>query len=596
MIRLIFTIFTIICFALPFVILFNYKFGKALPLSYITITFLMFICSLINNLSLFKYIIILCELIIIAIFILKYGQHKKKIINNLFRYSTFTFIIIFIFLFFILKDRMYSYVDDYHYWGILVRDSIENNALYTAKNTLASIGSYPPFLTLLEISFNKLIGNIGLMDGISMLAISSFVISLFIHLLDKYELNKTDVIKAVLTLLLIVLSTLIISTNNDVGVYFLYNTTLIDWPMGFMFAYCMYLAFISDGNLCDSLNLGICCSALILVKQVSIPLTMLVLATYLCTLLVNKKISKKYLLSLSIPIFVYLIWQAQVVLFNKIIPLAGSVNVVGDALNLTGDGDTAIIISRFIKAFFTNPIYLRPIHLSFFAIILSTSLILLLLGYLKKSNKYYVFSIFNFVGGLGYSLVILISYVSKFNHTYGMTLVCFGRYMQTYTLGSLILLIMLFASENKKYKNILVSLLLVCLFIEPTSVITLKKTKIEENRLYDFKNTFSNFYNYTYNNEKTVVLYSTNIAGVELMNFVMDRKNENFIIYNSVDNHDSYESFDKVLNDAKYLIVVDSNDDFWKNCNHMFQDNFILNESIYTINYDENGDKYLLRL
>lgn len=596
MIRLSFTIFTLICFTLPFIIFFDYKFGKALPLSYITITFLMFICSFANNLSLFKYIVIVLEVLLMLICIVKFNQYKQRIVNNLLRYSTVAFVIIFIFLFFILKERMYSYVDDYYYWGVLVRDSINNNALYTANNTLARMGSYPPFFTLLEISFNKLLGNIGLMDGISMLAVSSFVISLFLHLLDKYQFNKKDIFKVILTFLLIILSTLIVSTNDDIGVHFLYNTTLIDWPMGFLFAYCMYLSFVSDGNLWDSLNIGICCAALILVKQVSVPLTLLVLATYLCMLLINIKINKKYVLAIVIPVLAYLLWQIQVMLFGKGMPLAGSINVVGNALNSKGSSTTKKIINRFVNAFFTKPIYGHPFNISFFAIITLTSIIYLILGLLKKNRKYYVMSLFNFIGGLGYSLVILMSYISAFNYTDGMTLVCFGRYMQTYTLGSLVMLLLIFVDENRNYKNILISLLFACLFVEPVSIETLKKTNIEENEYYDFKNIFSNFYDYTYNDEKVVVLYSTDIAGVKMMNYVMDKENKNFYIYNSVDNNDSYESFVKVLNGAKYLIVVDSNDDFWKNNYQLFQDEFILDESIYTVNFDENGDVFLLRL
>ena len=398
-----FLLFTIICFTIPYIIFFKYKFGKALPLAFISITFLLFICSLLNNFSLFKYFVVVVDLLIIIFVFVQYNKVKNNIYAGLFRYSTLIFIIIYIFLYFILKERMYVYVDDYGFWGLLVRNGIKNNSLYAPNSSYRNIGSYPPFLTLLEISFCKLLGVSDAVDGISMLAVSCFVISLFMNLLDRYELKIS--IKPILVSLIIVACTLTISSNDEVGVFFLYNTTLIDWSMGFLFAYCMYVAFNSNGLLNDSINLGMCCAALMLTKQVSLPLTILVLVMYFFMQLVNKKLDKKILITIMLPIIIYFIWQIQVKLFFNATPLVSSVGTVGRSMNLLEDQTSKTIIGRFITAFFTKPIVKHPINLSFFSVLILVTIVITLLGVFCKEKKYYILGTFVFLGGLGYSFL-----------------------------------------------------------------------------------------------------------------------------------------------------------------------------------------------
>lgn len=596
MIRLLFTIFTIICYSLPFVIFFNYKFGKALPLSYIVLTFFMFICSLFNNISLIKYLVLFGEVIIIFYITFNFKRIKAILFDNVARFSTIIFIILFFYLYFVLKERMYVHIDDYYFWGPLVRDSIKNNALYSTEYAYAHIGSYPPFLTLLEILFCKLLGSPDFVDGISILAVSSFSISLFMILLDENCFNFRHLLKTFVILIIVIASTLIISANNDIGNFFLYNTTLIDWTMGFLFAHCMFLAFSSSGNIFDSLGIGICCSALILVKQVAVPLTILVLTTYLFLLILRKKINRYYFVCIFIPFFIYFVWQMQVLVFSNKIPLNLSINTINKVARVSNMEKTNTIIRRFINAFFLRPISTHPIQLSYFIIIFGTSLIYIFIAFIKNNREYYFVSLFNFLGGLGYSLVILISYITVFNDREGLSLICFGRYMQTYSLASIILLIMIFVREISSTKKLLLIAIAICILVEPKSIVTLKKTNLEDNKYYYFKNMFTNFYNYVYQGEKTTILISYDSVEVIMIYDIAHDNDKQFDVYDSYANNDSCDNFINKIKDSKYLIVIDSNDKFWKTCNHLFEDNVIIHESIYTINYDENGNVHLLRL
>ena len=68
--------------------------------------------------------------------------------------------------------------------------------------------------------------------------------------------------------------------------------------------------------------------------------------------------------------------------------------------------------------------------------------------------------------------MMLFSYVSVFNYVDGMTLVCYGRYMQTYTLGALTILPLLFVNKCNNIKQYFIIFLVLCLFVEPASIST----------------------------------------------------------------------------------------------------------------------------
>ena len=83
--------------------LLNVPFGKALPLSYIVCSFLMYLCSLLGRFSLFKYVFAILLVFTYGYTIFLLVSKKKSIkvlIKQLFRPSTLIFTFIFIYMYF----------------------------------------------------------------------------------------------------------------------------------------------------------------------------------------------------------------------------------------------------------------------------------------------------------------------------------------------------------------------------------------------------------------------------------------------------------------------------------------------------------------
>lgn len=655
MIRLAFTIFTILLISVFIGAVSNLSIGHSIPLSYVVLAFLMFIMSMFTRISFFKYLVIILDILIMAYFLVAYKKRNitiEKIKSLVIKPSLFVYLIFFIYLYLVTSNVQLSNIDDLGYWGTRVLDINRTDALYTNKYIVFSNFSYPPFTALIEMVFVKLFGLFK--QSYLIFAQASFSFSLFLSLFDKYENKIKDLLKIIFTFAIIICVTLMVQNNQSFGDHaFIYNSIYVDWLMGLLLGKCMSLYYKFNKKQTSSyIELGLFESALILIKPTSIPLVVLIAVTgYVFLALSDKKIQlskhefKNYLLYIvGLPALFYTVWRIYFSIYSSnksqisstmLLTLIGAVVISAIIIVLCGfiykkyknkinlkisfgivlflplivyvilfickptifDGNDNYYISilvRFIRACFTSSIFSHPIKISYYFINLFVVLSLLIIGILrKKSNEFYSIPVLFYFGSLGYALMIMLSYMFVFEYVEGYTLVVFGRYMQTYTLSGIAILVLIALEKSLDYTRMIGITLCSMLLVEPNSVKTIVYDKDWQNYRTDAQiQAIDDYFEYEYNGEKMAVFAQYDMRDLSLIGYLADEKKQNITYYNSI-TKEQEERFDSAIENNEYAFVGTRDDTLVKLWSK-YSDEEPYNMSLYKINH--NGDKITIEL
>lgn len=586
MVRLFGTLGVILYFDLFFVVTLKIKFGRALPLAYVNLVLLFLLCSFLNNLDLIKYLIILVALCIALYYFYLIVHNRlelKEILKRFIRPSLLFYVVFFVYLYFLLSNRCLFNVDDLGHWGAMVKDALRNNELYaTDKFVLAPPHSYPPFTTLLETLFNKLLG--GYNESFSMLAISSFMFSYFVQFLDRYEFKKKDLIKTIITFLTLVALTLAIQLTDQMFYKtFFYNCTYVDWLLSVLTAHALYSLMDFEDNFYNYLDIIFSSTALLLTKQIGFALALLVLAAFFAIVIEYKKINIKktvkklffIILILSIVFFSWIfITKSNMfkVVFDTLVELANPQNFTDYQ---------KIIFENYFNALFKTPLILRPIKLSYLAIVLIVSTVLLYFGGREKNNKTKTVGLFYLLGGVGYAFAMMLFYVFVLKDSEGTGLVMYGRYMQTYTYAGILLLFFELIKKYSKIYGLMAIFILSITFIEPLSLETIiynpNYEKFRESEMSKIQPWIDNEYNY----QSLVVINSTDIAYKHLLKYSFDEKGKNVKFYQPLDGLDAFE---KILDENEMILIAEYDMDFYNNYWSKISNDLLYNCTLYNIN------------
>ena len=144
------------------VIISNKKFGKCLPLTLMSLAFLLFFSQIIfKTFSIGFYIGIVYALL--SIVYLFYKRKDKKILKevkeNYLTPSFYSFITILILITILDFNRTYSHWDEFSHWGEMLKEMIRTDKFYSATTSvLQAHKDYPPILQLFELYVIKLGG------------------------------------------------------------------------------------------------------------------------------------------------------------------------------------------------------------------------------------------------------------------------------------------------------------------------------------------------------------------------------------------------------------------------------------------------------
>lgn len=438
-----------------------------------------------------------------------------------------------------------------------------------------------------------------------------FILSLFLpSLCETQKFNKVNsIVKACFMIVIIALSILLFDQHN------IMNTIYIDYIMAILTANLLVHVLFQKSDDCFSIiYLSIGCSFLVLTKQIGITLYLMVLFLYFLNYLFEKKsesskFSVKKLLFLSvsliiIPLSFWRGWSCYVHSLDLEQQFKLSDLRIGElrgiVLGNSGEDYQKQAAKNYIEAIRTRSLTTSSkLSLSYFQCLILIVLLLYLIWYYRrkffKEKQLSITAITLLIGFYGYSFVMLVMYVFSFGPREGPGLASFNRYMPTYILVcvSLIIMMFIYTETHSEYENRFKTTILVCaaLFLiqDPGSLSKLvpKWTKDPEN-IYQYHANIIR--SKTENNAKVFIFAQTTVGDYQYyVKYYINPRITNLQYYtlpiDEIDNYQKYfetEVEDYMLEyDYVYLLMID--DDFKEKYGFIFENQEIKAEELYRI-------------
>jgi len=137
------------------------KYEEALPVSCMTIVFVMFVCGLLNILP--ASFPVVCALsaasCLSALFYILKSDRKQRFTDFIKAFFTPAFFLFFVFFVYVLllnKGRLFYFEDEFTHWGDVVKAMLETGTLSTGPNTRSVFASYPPAMALFQYLLQRL--------------------------------------------------------------------------------------------------------------------------------------------------------------------------------------------------------------------------------------------------------------------------------------------------------------------------------------------------------------------------------------------------------------------------------------------------------
>lgn len=398
---------------------------------------------------------------------------------------------------------------------------------------------YPPFFTLFQVLFCKLMG--GFSEGYCYRAITLFSLCLFLPLFDKFKSIRKDGVKIILLLIMVGLVPMAINfTPGMVYKTLFYNSIYLDIPIGILLAYIFYIIYCFDykDRFCY-LSLSFSLSALVLTKQISIAFYLLCIVTWMLKVVMDKQFGKELLIKILctsfLPLLFYCSWSFLVNFYG--IEAKFSISsydfMVLPKYFLSPDiltEQNRVIISNFIEAFIDRSLIIQPIKLSYFQAILFSSIGIITFSVISKQKTLIMQGTMYFLGGLGYAYAMLLSYVFSFGYLEGPSLAMYDRYMSTYIIFG-IAFIFFIAILNIKKNQPLPYVIVLIIMIPFISFDTVKMSKpvFSYNGLLDFYNKrFVNFVESEIDNERVLVISQNDVTKRNVLRYYVIEKDKQF--------------------------------------------------------------------
>lgn len=621
MLRLLVLYLCIVCISLVYCEILNTGFGKAAVMAYVSAAFIMLVSSVLGKLSYFKYLLGLFMVLLGILTYLKLHKEKRPIkdLTKALGPSFIIFTVFFFYLYITTKTKALTQIDDAVRWAAKVQEALRLDRLYTSSAyTYLGIDYYPPFTTLNEIFFNKMLG--GYSDSASLLANSSLCFTLLLPFCDRLGFSKKDLLKSVSCLLIGILVMLSVNHNPTMNGYvFLFNTTYPDWMTGLMIG-CGFLHILwFDDSLGDWLFFCFLNAALLQTDRICFAFSLLITVTLLFRLIFLKKLDRKslrrYLVyAVAIPVMIYFAWRVYLsvfdphLLFHLALPTDSVLRIsdvsykrlLGSASLSQGTRILTLhiadlqkgILTEFVRRLFTEPIYIHPFRISYFAFNLLVTAVLMILNFFNKEEKQLsVVALFYFLGSLAYAGVLCYAYMYLFPYEEAMSLAVYGRYMQSYTLSGIALLFYGLLSYVKHWAIYPAVILLGICFMEPLSIEhalpTPDKPVYKQNELSVIKE----YIDREYDGEGTVVIDSNEITYFYLIRNLYGEKAANVVLFqNGVDGYP--EDFNELCRRNDYILIGDYNDDFLDNYWKKVSDEECYNSTLYRIVHEDEGFRF----
>ena len=480
---------------------FKKKFADSLAPAFMVHILVILLSGLIfNRLSPGMFGWILIVFILLLGIILKEKMSPERIKNALIQCwkEGLCFFTLFYFFCFISNiGKWFTEWDEFSHWGIFLKETLRLDALYCTSSLPFAHKDYVPAITLFETLWCRLSGRFREADAYR--AIQIFMFSMLLPVLERFSehcekksdgnsLKKRSQFLPCSAFLLVMLVPLLFHTYG----FRFYHSVYCDVVIGLEFFYCVYETFRDDNVLLyQILVLTIAGTVFVLTKMIALALLTMVFALYISKAVLYNSLNYKQKKNCMLFVLIILVPLGFWLWFNRYVD--GYVPNTGNIQSFDG-----IDIANSLNVFFSpakssipylialRDKYVQAIWLNMVLIVKYSSygltlLILVFLGFVlsflqvdpQKKMKTRLVSIWLFMAGAVYALLMYYLYATAFSESEAMDLASFVRYMSSFLIMAIYILLAIYFESGiwKKHQrgyNILLLSVLAALLVFQT--------------------------------------------------------------------------------------------------------------------------------
>lgn len=604
------------------------KLEEILPLSLMSCTLFVYIFGLFTNLRLGFYFLLIILLVCLIYILIKLKNKILSFIKSYFTLSVIIFIVVYIIVYVLNLNRTFYQWDEFSHWGPMVKEMFRLNTFYSVPDsTLYVHKNYPPIITLYETIW-CFISN-GYKEGYIYRSLQLLSFSMLFPILNQFSLKKRYY--SIFNGIIIVLLMLFIFNAIPLEDANFYKTVYIDGVLAVMFAYGMYLIYVFDYSKFEWFRLIVTLSFLLLSKQMGIVFFLIIVSTLFIMNLLNNKLNNYkinhvnnilFLFTILIPYLFKLSWDIYIKQFNIDIQFSTSKisisSLIGIINGTSGETYQQLAYSNFINAIYTKPILTYPLELSYLHVLIIFSFIFGCLTLLVRNSslkkKVALFGFIMISGSIAYAFVMMLLYIFNFGFYEGPILASYVRYLNTYWMACLVLILMIFINsfalidESKSTKRLLIGLLILILgFYNKFNLAELTPAITPNTNIQEFNNDIEIIRNHTDQvGSVFIVVQKTNGYPTNILRYHLTPQRVNSSYYSlgkPYGDQDfwtaniSVEELSIILKDYEYVYLMSVDDQFRYTYNELFEiDTYPNNEQLFKVIKKENQLVFLERI
>ena len=592
------------------------SFGKCLPLAMMGSAFLLFFSQLVFNTFNVGFVIgIVFAVASVGFAIFKrkeWDKYKKLIFSSGFIVFITVYVLVFIYDF----ARGFSVWDEFSHWGMMLKEMLRLDSFYSVDaSNLMVHKDYPPIMQLFELFWIKLCG--GYSETFALRALHTFELSLFIPFITEKVAEKKNILKSVLvgiTSLFAVVLTMIIFDQHGV-----FQSIYTDYVMALVVVFMMMVILVSRKvSWFEIITIMFGGGFLLLLKQMGLPLYLMVLCFFVGMLWLRKNETwkqffkhigwKKILLvclAFGLPFVLWLVWGRLVADTVQQFDLS-KISISDFFKILIGHGEEwqNFTIKKYLMALGQENISTSYIQISFLqSIIIFVGSLWGTWWIFRKSliKKEIVYTgVILILGALGYAATMMVLYVLSFSMDEGTTLASFNRYMGTYSMIMILMVVMIViwqAVEMKKRHILYITVIVLALLNAPAAYSKVYPYLKGKEAKYDQYAVMADNLRNTIEDDAKVFLIVQKSQGYffYLQYYATPMKmNYGFATWITGENVDGKAYYKNSIlpriKDYDYLFVVDTDERF----SELYCDSLkicpIKDKSLYKVEKDDNGE------
>lgn len=592
----------IISISIVFTQLLKRKIDEVIPITVISMTLLVYIAGLFNNLKIGVYILIILFIISLIYIIIKYllmrkKREKIKAFDKILTPGLFIYTIIYIIYIFISKDKIFTHFDEFSHWGVIIKHMYIFNDFGTNPESFIQYSEYPPFTAVFEYIF--LIIKNSYSETTIITTSNILYISIIIPVLKNITW-KSD--KKTILLYFITIIFLPMLFFED-----FYDNILVDGKEAIFFGISLYSWYSIKDKKFRNLTIILLLISLGLIKSSGVGLVALVIVTMIIDTLSNNK-NKKDLINLAIIILTILLfistWYIKINTSDaKIKWEIGEINLE-NIQNIKNNEIQIDIIQKFFYTLVFEKILtgngFTYVQILFILVAISIYIIKNINNEEKRKYKYHQIMIF--VSIIIYTISLLLTYIFIIPEEEALGLASFERYISTILLGDVIFLFAIISSKDYSIKTSrMIAIICILVVIFPITTITGRITdnnnEIEKATLQR-KNIEKILKYKDILNENDKIYYFSNKGSIAKLKLYTARYIMMPLRINNIEMKiASKEQFQKMLLTENYthLYLFELTMDFKNNYKELFPDKIIKEKTMYKIN-NNNGNLELIEL